>query len=169
LFCSCALCLVRFLPPLCLQKFQTSIKPLLLSMLLNMITIPDVFLALDWICRRPVWMKGVEDRRCKRKQDLQVLAPFPVCLGRMINMFDLSNGVVATKMLTDKAHRDGTYFSCPPLFFAPCCYNFCMFSSIPGRTSTSAFSVCKVMLHTHTTHLCSVAFVCSFSCGERPE
>jgi hypothetical protein len=27
-------------------------------------------------------------------------------------------------MLTDKAHRDGTYFSCP--FFAPCCYNFCM-------------------------------------------
>jgi hypothetical protein len=59
-------------------------------------------------------------------------------------------------MLTDKAHRDGTYFSCP--FFAPCCYNFCM--SMQGYA-------------THTqkkkTHLCSVAFVCSFSCGERPE
>ncbi|CAN6273976.1 unnamed protein product [Urochloa humidicola] len=51
-------------------------------------------------------MKGVQDRRHKRKQDLQVLAPFPGCLGRMINMFDLSNGVVATKMLTEKAHRD---------------------------------------------------------------
>ncbi|CAN6232936.1 unnamed protein product [Urochloa humidicola] len=51
-------------------------------------------------------MKGVQDRRHKRKQDLQVLAPFPGCLGRTINMFDLSNGVVATKMLTEKAHRD---------------------------------------------------------------
>ncbi|CAN6239055.1 unnamed protein product [Urochloa humidicola] len=51
-------------------------------------------------------MKGVQDRRYKKKQDLQVLAPFPGCLGRMINMFDLSNGVVATKMLTEKAHRD---------------------------------------------------------------
>lgn len=64
-------------------------------------------------------------------------------------MFDLSNGVVATKMLTDKAHRDGTYFSCPPLFFAPCCYNFCMFSSIPGRTSTSAIQ-CMQGYATHT-------------------
>ncbi|TVU27719.1 hypothetical protein EJB05_19216 [Eragrostis curvula] len=51
-------------------------------------------------------MKGVQDKRHRKKQDLQVLAPFPGCLGRVINMFDLSNGVVATKMLTDKAHRD---------------------------------------------------------------
>ncbi|GJM87344.1 hypothetical protein PR202_ga03288 [Eleusine coracana subsp. coracana] len=52
-------------------------------------------------------MKGVQDnKRHKKKQDLQVLAPFPGCLGRVINMFDLSNGVVATKMLTEKAHRD---------------------------------------------------------------
>ncbi|KAL5212350.1 hypothetical protein ABZP36_023197 [Zizania latifolia] len=51
-------------------------------------------------------MRRVEDRKQKKKQDLQVLAPFPGCLGRMINMFDLSNGVVATKMLTEKAHRD---------------------------------------------------------------
>ncbi|VAI51445.1 unnamed protein product [Triticum turgidum subsp. durum] len=51
-------------------------------------------------------MKGAQDRKQKKKQDLQVLAPFPGCLGRVINMFDLSNGVVATKMLTDKAHRD---------------------------------------------------------------
>ncbi|XP_006648110.1 uncharacterized protein LOC102717592 [Oryza brachyantha] len=51
-------------------------------------------------------MRGVQDRKLKKKQDLQVLTPFPGCLGRMINMFDLSNGVVATKMLTEKAHRD---------------------------------------------------------------
>uniref|UniRef100_A0A0A8YUQ8 DUF3741 domain-containing protein n=1 Tax=Arundo donax TaxID=35708 RepID=A0A0A8YUQ8_ARUDO len=51
-------------------------------------------------------MKGVQDKKHKKKQDLQVLAPFPGCLGRVINMFDLSNGVVATKMLTEKAHRD---------------------------------------------------------------
>lgn len=57
-------------------------------------------------------MKGVQDnKRHKKKQDLQVLAPFPGCLGRVINMFDLSSGVVATKMLTEKAHRDGTKFS----------------------------------------------------------
>ncbi|KAL6911242.1 hypothetical protein ACP4OV_000047 [Aristida adscensionis] len=49
-------------------------------------------------------MKGVQDKR--HKEDLQVLAPFPGCLGRVINMLDLSNGVVATKMLTEKAHRD---------------------------------------------------------------
>ncbi|KAG8060731.1 hypothetical protein GUJ93_ZPchr0002g24840 [Zizania palustris] len=51
-------------------------------------------------------MRGLQDRKQKKKQDLQVLAPFPGCLGRMINMLDLSNGVVATKMLTEKAHRD---------------------------------------------------------------
>ncbi|XP_047078362.1 uncharacterized protein LOC124688770 [Lolium rigidum] len=54
-------------------------------------------------------MKGAhpQDRKQKnKKQDLQVIAPYPGCLGRVINMFDLSNGVVATKMLTEKAHRD---------------------------------------------------------------
>ncbi|KQK01343.1 uncharacterized protein LOC100830114 [Brachypodium distachyon] len=51
-------------------------------------------------------MKGAQDSKQKKKQDLQVLAPFPGCLGRVINMFDLGNGVVATKMLTEKAHRD---------------------------------------------------------------
>ncbi|AQK76113.1 hypothetical protein Zm00014a_008210 [Zea mays] len=51
-------------------------------------------------------MKGAQDKRHRKKQDLQVLGPFPGCLGRMINMLDLSNGVVATKMLTEKAHRD---------------------------------------------------------------
>ncbi|KAI4983055.1 hypothetical protein ZWY2020_023547 [Hordeum vulgare] len=49
---------------------------------------------------------GALERKQKKKQDLQVLPPFPGCLGRVINMFDLGNGVVATKMLADKAHRD---------------------------------------------------------------
>lgn len=65
-------------------------------------------------------MRGVQDRKQKKKQDLQVLGPFPGCLGRMINMFDLSNGVVATKMLTEKAHRDGMRLRL--LLFPPSCY-----------------------------------------------
>jgi hypothetical protein len=65
-------------------------------------------------------MKGVQDKRHRKKQ---VLAPFPGCLGRVINMFDLSNGVVATKMLTEKAHRDGTSFSYSTLF-PPCHRHF---------------------------------------------
>jgi hypothetical protein len=56
-------------------------------------------------------MKGLQDKRHRKKQDLQVLPPFPGCLGRVINVFDLGNGVVATKMLTEKAHRDGTGLS----------------------------------------------------------
>jgi hypothetical protein len=35
-------------------------------------------------------------------------------------MFDLSNGVVATKMLTEKAHRDGMRLRL--LLFPPSCY-----------------------------------------------
>ncbi|XP_010940679.1 uncharacterized protein [Elaeis guineensis] len=33
------------------------------------------------------------------------------CMGRMINIFDLSTGVAGTKLLTDKAHRDGSPIS----------------------------------------------------------
>lgn len=54
-------------------------------------------------------MKGAhpQDRKQKnKKQDLQALPPYPGYLGRVINMFDLGNGVVATKMLTEKVHRD---------------------------------------------------------------
>lgn len=33
------------------------------------------------------------------------------CLGRMVNMFDLSNGTGGKKLLTDKPHHDGSSFS----------------------------------------------------------
>ncbi|KAM1773202.1 hypothetical protein COP2_010217 [Malus domestica] len=36
---------------------------------------------------------------------------FPGCLGRMVNLFDLGNGVSGNKLLTDKPHRDGSSLS----------------------------------------------------------
>ena len=36
--------------------------------------------------------------------------PYPGCLGRMVNLFDLSNGVAGNRLLTDKPHHDGDYF-----------------------------------------------------------
>lgn len=74
-----------------------------------------------------VQMKGAQDRKQKKKQDLQVLAPFPGCLGRVINMFDLSNGVVATKMLTEKAHRDGMPLLCS---FILCCFSASCYAAV---------------------------------------
>lgn len=32
--------------------------------------------------------------------------PFPGCLGRMVNLFDLNSGVAGNKLLTDKPHGD---------------------------------------------------------------
>ncbi|KAM5563228.1 hypothetical protein ABKV19_018075 [Rosa sericea] len=37
--------------------------------------------------------------------------PFPGCLGRMVNLFDMSTGVSRNKLLTDKPHRDGSSLS----------------------------------------------------------
>ncbi|XP_021806058.1 uncharacterized protein LOC110750095 isoform X2 [Prunus avium] len=37
--------------------------------------------------------------------------PFPGCLGRMVNLFDLSTGVSGNKLLTDKPHPDGSSLS----------------------------------------------------------
>ncbi|XP_023554052.1 uncharacterized protein LOC111811436 isoform X2 [Cucurbita pepo subsp. pepo] len=34
--------------------------------------------------------------------------PFPGCLGRMVNLFDLSTGVSRNKLLTDAPHREGS-------------------------------------------------------------
>ncbi|VFQ86288.1 unnamed protein product [Cuscuta campestris] len=34
--------------------------------------------------------------------------PFPGCLGRMVNLFDLNSGVSGNKLLTEKPHRDGS-------------------------------------------------------------
>ncbi|XP_072967296.1 uncharacterized protein [Typha angustifolia] len=48
-------------------------------------------------------MEGFQNRK---GQDLQ--RPFVSCMGRMINIFDLSAGMTGTKLLTEKAHRDGS-------------------------------------------------------------
>lgn len=35
--------------------------------------------------------------------------PFPGCMGRMVNLFDLSPGIPGNRLLTDRAHRDGSH------------------------------------------------------------
>lgn len=37
-------------------------------------------------------------------------SPFPGCLGRMVNLFDLSAGMTGNRLLTDRPHRDGECF-----------------------------------------------------------
>ncbi|XP_023514688.1 uncharacterized protein LOC111778914 isoform X1 [Cucurbita pepo subsp. pepo] len=49
-------------------------------------------------------MKEVRRRKARNKME----KPFPGCLGRMVNLFDLSAGVSSNKLLTDKPHRDGS-------------------------------------------------------------
>ncbi|XP_068662975.1 uncharacterized protein [Aristolochia californica] len=34
--------------------------------------------------------------------------PFPGCMGRMVNLFDLGAGMAGNRLLTEKAHRDGS-------------------------------------------------------------
>ncbi|XP_008809662.1 uncharacterized protein LOC103721293 isoform X2 [Phoenix dactylifera] len=59
---------------------------------------------LFWGIKEGAVMSGFQQRKV---QDLQ--KPFPSCMGRMINIFDLSStGMAGTKLLTDKAHRDGS-------------------------------------------------------------
>lgn len=35
--------------------------------------------------------------------------PIPGCLGRMVNLFDLSNGATGNRLLTDKPHGHGDF------------------------------------------------------------
>lgn len=35
--------------------------------------------------------------------------PFPGCLGRMVNLFDLNSGIAGNRLLMDKPHRDGGF------------------------------------------------------------
>lgn len=50
-------------------------------------------------------MKEIQRRKVRSNTE----KPFPGCLGRMVNLFDLSAGVSRNKLLTDKPHRDGDY------------------------------------------------------------
>lgn len=45
--------------------------------------------------------------------------PFPGCLGRMVNLFDLSAGMTGNRLLTDKPHRDGDFHILTLLFLPP--------------------------------------------------
>lgn len=47
-------------------------------------------------------MNGIQSSRARNLEK-----PFPGCLGRMVNLFDLSTGVAGNSLLTDKPHRDG--------------------------------------------------------------
>ncbi|XP_020211327.1 uncharacterized protein LOC109796104 [Cajanus cajan] len=51
-------------------------------------------------------MNGVQNRRVHN-----VEKPFPGCLGRMVNLFDLTGGVNGNKLLTDRPHRDASSLS----------------------------------------------------------
>lgn len=44
-------------------------------------------------------------------KDRNLEKPFPGCLGRMVNLFDLSTGMPGNKLLTEKPHRDGSPLS----------------------------------------------------------
>lgn len=49
-------------------------------------------------------MNGIHNRKNGNLEK-----PFPGCLGRMVNLFDLSVGTTGSRLLTDKPHRDGDF------------------------------------------------------------
>ncbi|XP_043704974.1 uncharacterized protein LOC122654789 isoform X2 [Telopea speciosissima] len=48
-------------------------------------------------------MNGIQNRKARNDEK-----PFPGCMGRMVNLFDLNAGVARNRLLTDKAHQDGS-------------------------------------------------------------
>ncbi|XP_052170857.1 uncharacterized protein LOC127787049 isoform X2 [Diospyros lotus] len=51
-------------------------------------------------------MNGIQNRKAADTKK-----PFPGCLGRMVNLFDLSTGAPGNRLLTEKPHRDGSALS----------------------------------------------------------
>lgn len=51
-------------------------------------------------------MNGIQSRKA---QSVNIDKQIPGCLGRMVNLFDLSTGVSGNRLLTDKPHRDGDF------------------------------------------------------------
>lgn len=49
-------------------------------------------------------MNGIQNRKALNGEK-----PFPGCLGRMVNLFDLSTGVAGNRLLTDRPHHDGKF------------------------------------------------------------
>ncbi|MQM20566.1 hypothetical protein Taro_053589, partial [Colocasia esculenta] len=54
-----------------------------------------------------VTLVSVEMNEPQNRKVQELQKPIPGCMGRMINIFDLSVGMAGTKMLTDRAHPDG--------------------------------------------------------------
>lgn len=53
-------------------------------------------------------MNGIQSRKA---QNINVDKHVVGCLGRMVNLFDLSTGIAGNRLLTDKPHRDGAMLS----------------------------------------------------------
>lgn len=53
-------------------------------------------------------MNGIQSRKA---QNINVDKHVVGCLGRMVNIFDLSTGISGNRLLTDKPHRDGAMLS----------------------------------------------------------
>ncbi|GFZ20173.1 methyl-coenzyme M reductase II subunit gamma, putative [Actinidia rufa] len=51
-------------------------------------------------------MNGIQNGKTRSLEK-----PFPGCLGRVVNLFDLSTGVAGNRLLMDKPHRDGSPLS----------------------------------------------------------
>ncbi|XP_057484252.1 uncharacterized protein LOC130770720 [Actinidia eriantha] len=51
-------------------------------------------------------MNGIQNGKTRSLEK-----PFPGCLGRVVNLFDLSTGVAGNRLIMDKPHRDGSPLS----------------------------------------------------------
>lgn len=58
---------------------------------------------------------GIEMDGPQRRKAQNIEKPFPGCLGRMVNLFDVSTGVAGNRLLMDKPHHDGE--SCLLMFY----------------------------------------------------
>ena len=54
-------------------------------------------------------ISGVEMKGTQNSKTGNLEKPFPGCLGRMVNVFDLSTSVAGNRLLTDKPHRNGDF------------------------------------------------------------
>lgn len=54
-------------------------------------------------------ISGVDMNGVQNGKNRNLEKPFPGCLGRMVNLFDLSTGVAGNRLLTDKPHHNGDF------------------------------------------------------------
>jgi len=58
-------------------------------------------------------MNGIQKGKSRNLKE-----PFPGCLGRMVNLFDLNIGVPGNKLLTENPYQDGKFL----IFFQNLCF-----------------------------------------------